>query len=310
MSETSIYYRHSGAFAPLSLVATMAVSIIVAVVAGVLYGIVVYYMPIIYINVILCIGMGVGLGYLVRWLAMKQHIRNVPVIMLTGLVAGLAAEYAAFVGWLMPVTDWTEVIIEPRDLSVTLHLAADQGVWGFSKGAPVSGVMLYLFWLAEGLVIVGAATKFAVADLRTTPYCENCGRWLTEQTLIGPFEPIADVQAMRGSLERGDFAVIGDVKSLTAPSADGRFAEFELRDCPTCDEMAVMTVRNVTITVDKEGKATRSDTPIVQCLLIDKPSCELIKQLTPQPEAATTEAAAPVETPAEGAEVTSEEKNE
>jgi hypothetical protein len=297
MADANLYYRHSGRFSPLALLPVMAVSILIAAAAGVAYGIIVYYMPLIYINALLCIGLGYSLGVLVRKMAMRQHIRNIQVIALTGLLAGLAAEYAAFVGWLLPVVGWSAVIYQPGELIDVLQVVADKGVWGYSSGSPITGIFLYLHWLAEGLVLIGAAASNSISGLKETPYCETCGQWLREASVVGPFQPIAEVKTLRDNLERGDFAALGDVKPMDPQSPASRFSQIELRDCPTCDAMAVMTVRNITVSVDGEGKATTTTEPVVSGLLIDRATSELVRQVMPQPGAVAVDAAPKAQDP-------------
>ena len=159
MSDATVYYRHSGRFAPLSLLSMMGIAVIVGVIGGFAYGAIVYYMPIIYINALICIGLGIGVGALVRRLAIHFHIRNLPVVALTGIVAGLAAEYASFVGWLAAIVKWQVFVVDPRELLSVLQIIGEEGVWSMSKSSdPVTGLMLYSIWAIEaGTIVIGAA---------------------------------------------------------------------------------------------------------------------------------------------------------
>ncbi len=290
MSDTALYYRHSGRFSPVSLLITAAVGVIGAMVLGFAYGVIVFYMPIVYINALLTVGLGAGLGVLVRTIAMSMSVRNVPVVLLVAIITGLVAEYAAFVGWVAAVAQWNVVIINPGTLMPVLEALAEQGVWSM-KGSTVKGAFLVGIWIIEGLVIIGTTLYFARDVLHRTPYCESCNRWLRDVSLVGPFKPVADGASLRTSLEQGDFAALGEVKPLDAEEPNDYFAEYELINCPSCDEMAVVTIRNVRLVVDGEGKLTRTVTPIVNQLKIDRTSSDLIKELGPGNEPAAAAAA-------------------
>ncbi len=289
MSDAALYYRHSGRFTPAAVLFTLLIGLAVAALGGALYGVIVYYMPIVYINVLLTIGLGVGLGMFVGKLAMARHVRNVPVVLFLGVLCGIVAEYAAFVGWVYVVTSRQVLALNPAELFLILEAIAETGVWSLKK-TTVNGGFLISIWGIEALVIIGGAVRLAYSEIARTPYCETCARWLKETTVIGPYRPVHDAAGLKASLEQGDFAVLGNIAPLKQDDPIDRFAEYELIDCPTCDEMAVVTIRNVTLTADKEGKITRKDANIIDRLLIDKASCDLIKELAPRPEETADEA--------------------
>jgi len=288
MADATLYYRHSGKFSPAAVLLTLTVGIIAAIVLGALYGIIVYYMPIVYVNVLLTFGVGIAVGATVRKVAMAQQIRNVPLVLLLALICGLVAEYAAFIGWVAAVTSWNVILFNPQKLWIVLDAIAEQGVWSLKKST-VKGPFLVGIWIVEAIVVVGGSIYMVWVEVANTPFCEKCAGWLTEKSLVGPFRTIANTDQLKADLEEGNFAALGDISPLKKDDPISRFAEYELTDCPTCAEMAVVTIRNVTLTADKEGKVTRKETNIIKRLLIDKASCDLIKELGPKPGEATEE---------------------
>lgn len=288
MSDTALYYRHSGRFTPAAVIFTLLIGLVVAIVSGALYGVIVYYMPIVYVNVLLTFGVGIGLGMIVGKMAMAQHIRNVPVVLFLALLCGIVAEYAAFVSWVYVVTSQQVLVLNPSELLLILEAIAETGVWSL-KNSTVKGGFLIGIWCIEALVIIGGTVQLAYSGIARTPYCEACARWLKETAIVGPFHPVKEADQLKSSLEQGDFAALGSIAPLGPEDPVNHFAEYELIDCPTCDEMAVVTVRNVTLTADKEGKITRKDVNIIDRLLIDKASCDLIKELGPKPGEVSSE---------------------
>lgn len=303
MSTTALYYRHSGQCSSASLFATLAAGCLAALILGPIYAIIVFYMPIVYVNVLLTFGIGVLMGYIIKKVAMARHVRSLAMIVLIAAISALVAIYAAFVGWLLPVTQWTYFAYLPGDMLGVLEQVVEQGVWSL-KGGTVKGTFLIIVWVCEALVILGATIYFAYEEIAKTPYCENCSQWLPLKTLVGPFEKIADPKALRADLEQGNFAALGNIKPLAADAGATEFADYELTDCPSCPDMAVVSIRNVTLVADKEGKITPKIQVLVDRLLIDHDSCELIKQLGP--DQAATEASAAHAQAAEAAEESAE----
>ena len=290
MSTQALYYRHSGQCTTPSLFSTLAIAVVAAVILGPIYGIIVYYMPLVYINALLTFGLGIVLGLIIKTTAMSKHIRSLPMVMLIALVAGLVAEYAAFVGWLLAVRQWSPLVVSPGQLFSDLEKVAEVGVWSF-KSTTVKGGFLIGIWGIEAIVVVGATIYFAYDEISKTPYCETCLQWLPNKTMVGPFEKVSDPVGLRASLEQGEFGVLGNIKPLAADAGAAEFTDYELTDCPTCPDMAVVSIRNVTLVADKNGNVTPKIQAIVDRMLIDHDSCELIKQLGPQAETVSETAA-------------------
>lgn len=285
MSTAALYYRHSGRCTAPALFATLAAGCLSALVLGPIYAIIVFYMPIVYVNVLLTIGLGALLGVIIRKVAMAQHIRSLAMILLIAAVTACVTIYASFVGWLLPVAGWSYFFFTPTDVLDVLDQVAEVGVWSL-KGDTVKGTFLIIIWIGEAVTILGGTMYFAYEEIAKTPYCEHCSQWLPVKTMVGPFEKVADAKALRADLEQGNFAALGAIKPLAPDAAATEFSDYELTDCPTCPDMAVVSIRNVLLVADKEGKITPKINVIVNRLLIDHDSCELIKQLGPQPEAA------------------------
>lgn len=285
MDTASLYYRPSGKLQPSAPVAILVGVGLVAAVLGFAYGLADFFVPFIYANILLCVGLGALTGVTIERLAIQTHVRNPGVAALFGVACGAAAIYAAWVGWLFALTDY-HLIWSPLDIAQLIPEIAEVGVWGLSSGSPVNGLPLYGIWLAEAGLILGFATVLPYTNLRKKAYCESCGEWLTDMTAVGPFEAVPDAKAFRTRLEQGEFAALGELKPID--DAAPNYSMLDLWRCPRCDQLHLLTIRCATVTTDKQGKQQRQEQVVVRHMLIDRESRDLILELKPQTPADET----------------------
>lgn len=182
MSTTDLYYKHSGKFNPVTwCFALISVGILGTLVGGV-YGVLIYYMPLIYINGLVCVGFGVGAGYVAGKTMELVQVRNTLICLISGIAVGILAEYGAFVGWVYivsydnyPPEQQLSIIqyMTPSILIEELKFLASEGVWGLFGDEPVTGMFLYTIWAFEGAIIIGGSTLIATGFLIDEPFCEK-----------------------------------------------------------------------------------------------------------------------------------------
>lgn len=285
MSDAAVYYRHSGKFGITALPAMMIVGAMVAVVLGLIYGIAVLYIPIIFLNVLLTVGLGFAVGWVVFSVAKLTHVRSPLLALTVGLIAGIVAEWAAFVGWIAALSEGDFIILDPVLLAVeVLPAIAEQGVWGLSESAPVTGMMLYAVWLIEAAIIILIAGLLPFRKLASLAYCEDCRAWVRDRNVLPAMELLPDAQTARKSLEQGDFSLFGQFKAV--PAEQPQYTEVALSRCGGCDALHLMTMDTVQITQDSKGNTNTNRAHIVENLLIDGESRELILQIAQTPLAA------------------------
>lgn len=294
LSHADSYYRHSGRFTIGGLVVTLIAGVATGLVLGVTYGIAVWLIPFVYANFLLTIALGMGIGWVVGRSVRTMRVRNVPLAVGVGVISGLVGLHAAWVGWLFALSGWQAIFYSPVAIAQLLPILGEDGVWGMSEGATVKGVFLYLIWLSEAVMIVGVSAAFAIRALRKTPYCETCGKWMLEPQQLPPLSPIVDPDAVRRDMERGDFGIL---EQMTPADEEAHAcAQLDLIDCDTCDNLHLLTMRNIALTLDKNGRVSnRNEQPIVRNLIIDRESSELISQIirskaAPSPDAPPTQA--------------------
>ena len=264
MSDDSLYYKHSGAFS-ISGAATMVVMGVVAgALLGALYGVISFYNPFIYFTFLGALAAGGATGWVVGYGARAGKVRNSVLMVLAGLLAGLVAEYLNLVGWVWAVFEGHPVVLSPLTLLSALQRVAEEGAWSLSSWTP-KGFWLYLFWIMEGLIIVGVAAFTAPTVLSDVPFCETCSAWVKDKKVFGPFQVPELPDTLKPKLESGDFSVL---EQLEKPkSTPQQWLMVELLYCPSCAERVFLAV-TVHAKVVEDKKEKEESSALVSNLII------------------------------------------
>ncbi len=260
----SNYYQPSGKFSPLGLATALGLSLIGVLIGSWVYGYAAAWIPIIYLNVLLVFAYGFGAGFLVSTGIRIGKIRNVMVALGLGLVAGLVAIYGGWVTWIYAMSSQELFIWHPQDLWTGIVLLGQEGVWTI-KGSKPTGWLLYSFWIAEALIVLGFSLTTSYNAVADSPYCEDCQQWVDQTDVVGVFEPLADPQKFKRGLEEGR---LESEQLLGKTSGEPRFAVLQLESCSHCEKCRLLTVMDRTLSYDKEGREQVSDEKWVQRLLI------------------------------------------
>lgn len=283
--RSSLYYRHSGR-APLgALILALALGIAVTVPAAILYAIAVLYIPIIYLNIVLGLGLGAVMGGVPAKLARIGRVRNNARAYAVVLIVALAGFYIAWVAWLWFTLQKSHIAAQPMKL--LMHPAAIwqlaqiinvHGTWtlGDHTGDPVGGITLWVVWIAEAAILIGSSLVFAKKALASDPFCENCAQWCGRPRRLG-VSPSRDVRELTTQLEAGNF---DSIKPLSATPPARQWLAFYHHTCPTCAQLNTLTVKTVHLVKNKKGRDTMNVKTVIDKLLLHPGEAE---QLMPPP---------------------------
>lgn len=275
-STTHLYYRHSGRIGVLGLVLMPTVSVATAALLGVLYGYGLYYIPSVYLSAVLCALFGGCVGIAVGWGGTAGKVRNAWVVAAYGFAAGVFAEYVGWVSWIHAVSGGYSSF-DPLVLWQTAEKIAETGAWSVFGWTP-TGWALYGVWALEAVVIIGMSTLSAAGQGLLLPFCEKCHCWAkSHEAKLARLGECADPSDLRLQLEQGNTSALRDLgKAMIAASA---YTELEVRTCPKCRQLNVLTVSAVTVTKDAKGQESRSARTLVDGLLLDATAVALVKGL-------------------------------
>jgi len=296
MSEgrTHAYYKHSGAFDFLSPVYMVGLGGAGAVVLGALYGVIIWYMPIIYVNIVLTLGLGLAVGWLAGKGGQFGKVRNREMLIVFGGLVGLLADYAGWVTWVLAITEWKFLVINPVDMLGAMKEIAKEGAWSIGGDLTPTGIVLYAIWAGEAVIITGMSGFIAWRSLRHTPFCEICRRWVKDKKELPARESVVAGRTIRAALEAGDLGPLQALKPV--PFKRKAWTEIELLRCPQCDEFHLLTVKSVRVTKDSKGKQSKNEEDIVRNLIVGRPAYEALKR-PPAPPPSAPAAEEPLKVP-------------
>lgn len=285
-------YRHSGSVPLGGFLSTFLIGTTAAAIGGIIYAYAIYYVPIIYLNLLLTVGFGIAMGALVGAMARRGCIRNTFVVAVLGLGAGIVGVYAAWVGTMLALglADGLRTA-DPMRIMTVMKFLYMVGYWEF-HGDTLKGVPLALVWLLEAGTIVFLATRSARAAIAQLPFCERCGQWTeTEQgvqhLLLRPEDEIA-----LDRITAGHVATLNDMERLGDEGGD--HVQLDLATCPSCSDSNFLTVKAVRLSVDRKGQVKAATQTLLMHGLIGENDVALVRdagRVRPElPAASTAEA--------------------
>lgn len=276
MNQPGKYYEHSGTVGVAGIIYMVLLGAVGAVVLGAIYGYAIYYIPLIYLNFIITIGFGWGVGFLVGKGGKAGKVRNSKALLLLGLVLGLFAEYTGWVSWIYAYTDQQTLVLSPLVILDFAGAISQGGIWSIFGWTP-TGVALYLFWLTEAAIIVGASALVAWAELSSTPFCEKCDKWIEEEEILSPLDPVGDQNELKSQLELGDYTLLKTLK-IKGPESDGNnYTKVTLLHCPECRQNCFLTVKSVMVTFDSDNEENTTEIDVVENLIITPDHHSMLK---------------------------------
>jgi hypothetical protein len=291
--SSSLYYAHSGKFSIQGVAMGLVAGLAAAVVLGFIYSYLILYIPFIYVNFLATAGFGALVGGVAAWGLRRGKVRNTPVALSVVAIVAIGALYAAWVVWMYGFLrrqetdlrlDLAVIALHPRLLFDLILAVSDEGAWQI-KGMTPTGPVLWVAWLIEASLIVGVPL-FVAADPLTEPFCESCERWAEEKQGIATVAD-ADAEELRSRLEAKDFAFLEGL-GAKKPNA-GSWVRLDLHSCPDCGMLNTLSVKRVTLKVDKKGKESQHVKKVMNRLLLDVPEAARLRRLNER----LTQSAAP-----------------
>lgn len=260
------YYRHSGKAPLLGLVLIGIAGFVAVPILGLIYGYLSFYIPIIYLNILLAVAYPFAVGLVISQVAKYGKVRNTVLIGLAGLFFGLLAEYTGWIAWIAALGKDPSLLVEfffPWDLLSIIPYLAETGVWSLNDSTP-TGIFLYVIWLAEAITVIGGTTYFALAFVRQYPFCEESDTWAEKRSTLGVFAPLKRSSELKASLAQRGIAAL-DV--LTPPAPGNAFTRLELIECADCNTFRVLNVKTVKISMNRGRRQTNESNFVSNILL-------------------------------------------
>jgi hypothetical protein len=277
------YYKPSNKMPPAGILALLVGGVAAALLLALVYIYAVWYIPFVYINFLLCLGFGLGLGAVLAVLVRLGKLRSPGAVGVLALLIGLVAVYLEWGVYLTLIFNtestgagadadtstsfslslFIDIMTHPGAMWLAMQKINETGTWSLKSSTP-SGVFLGVIWVIEAIIILGGTYLMAKAQA-TEPFSETSNEWATEETLPHPLTFAQDAATTRTALETGQFHHLAP---HTSAETEAPFARLKLHSAPNDHNCRYLTLENVTTTLDKKGKATQSTTTVVQHLAI------------------------------------------
>ncbi|SDX79728.1 hypothetical protein [Hymenobacter psychrophilus] len=283
---SALYYQPSGRFTVGGIILLLLGGLLAAVPLALAYIYGVWYIPFIYLNFFFTLIFAGLLGWVLQKLVRAGRIRNPT---LAGLLGALVGIWAWYVQWCVYITllagsgevekfgssfsvahtafefeAFLYYLTNPGEVLSILPALAENGTWSISK-LVVSGVLLYLVWLAEFVIIV-VINWFMPRSEARHPYSEMAGQWAEKVTLPRQAAHFADPTATRTALETADWNHLQlRPAELSDTASHGRLHFYR---APADLDCCYLSLENVAFELDKDGKSTEKTTDVLEYLRV------------------------------------------
>jgi len=271
------FYKHSGKFGIHGPLLAVLAAVVLGYPLGILYAYLVKWIPFIYLNFFITLGYGLAFGFLTVPLLRFAKVRNGIIAVLTGLAVGLCAAYLSWNGFLHAVAKDPPALITPAQVSRMMKYLYENGSWGigFSSSTPVTGILLALVWLAEAGIIIGASALLAFGTVASTPFSERDECWLDEEKKIDKLDAFVLPEQI-AAFKAGNIAPLEQARPRVP--ASGSFARLTIRHSHKCEEFCTLSIENVAVTPDKDGKLQEKREHLMTNLLVPKAMFDYLAQ--------------------------------
>jgi len=273
------FYRHSGKAPILGLILIGLAGFIAVPILGLIYGVLIRVIPFIYINVFLVIGYAYAVGYVLSRAAKYGKVRNMYLLGLAAFFFGVLADYIGWVAWLAVLVGDPFFLVEfffPADILYFITVVAEEGAWTLSGSTPTGG-FLYILWFIEACAVIGGSVYVTLNLLSKIPFCEESNAWAEKRTQIGAFTPLANPSQFKQAVTQGNFSAFNELK--LSPENERHFTTLEVYECEHCRNFHVLNVNDVTITINRKGKADFKTKNVLSNLILSPFQLASLKKL-------------------------------
>ncbi len=276
--QTPVFYTESGEFDRAKYLIGLLVVITAGLLLGYLYTVINIFIPIVYLNVVTVFGFGLAMGLATRLVGRFLKNRNRRSRLALGLVAGIAANYFQWIGYVDYVLigeipsfglyvanlDW---IFRPAEFFGVIGEINRVGTWEVF-GIEFKGFMLTVIWIFE-LAIIGYLPVASILNIDVFPYSETQHQWYKKFTLNDDFTAVSSASAIQDSLLTDPVQAIRDLGN----GQGWRHSKVHLFFLEEESDQYLSIER---IFIEEQGRGKKQRTPIVTNMRIPKEAAHQI----------------------------------
>jgi hypothetical protein len=279
-----LYYKPSGKAPVKGIFISLVTSFLITVILSIIYIALQWFIPFIYLNFFIAVGLGFGIGGGVFIAIGAGKIRNTKYEFMLAVLCGILAWYcqwSLFVSlmsesestmgggmWVRSsfnLTGFWYIFTHPQLLFQAMLSLNDAGTFSL-KHNTVSGTFLWVVWVIEALIILGLPVLFALSGRATTPFSEHNDQWMEERDIEGKLKTVTDPEQIIRNLNTGNAISLKDYPQ--AEDSSNEYSTLHIYECPG-DPVSYISVINISHTPDKKGELKKKSETVIEYLRVD-----------------------------------------
>ena len=276
-------YRPSGLASPMRLAAAIGLATAGAAIIGVVYTLLVFYIPFLKLRGLATFGAGFAIGGLVLWLIHLAHARSRLIGLGLALWSALVAYYVSWSVWPALAIDDPELgagevtwffLTTPDMIVAFARSLLEEGFW-LQRDDPVKGSFLAVIWIIEAAILFGTPLVLAFTQHGERPFCGACRSWCGNIAPAASLDANAPLDEVRRELLAGNLDVLRTLGPADF-SASQRL-RLERIGCRKCGESEFFTLWLVEF-VEKNGAVQEHKQPVVRHLRLTPEQAQWIDE--------------------------------
>lgn len=269
MSFTISHYQSSQKFNSVLTLVFFLVGIIAAIILGIIYSVISYYSPIILLNIVLVVGLGLALVVITTQFAKLAKVRNTLVKFVMGFFFCLFAYYSSVCAFEISLLsgnplDYVELFLSPFAVCdiMFIFILPNREI-AITKGSTtsnISGFVLVILYFIEFLLFFCPSIVALKID---DYYCEDCQVWYQKYRFFS-----SSTQNLESNITNNVTGSYADVLSqLTFFSTKKGFASqvdqsadsldilvYHYCQCPKCQQKSILSIHKNLLEKGKKGQ--------------------------------------------------------
>ncbi len=283
------------AYTPAAVATAAAVTVACAFALSLIYGPAEHYSPLVYLNVLLAVLLGMAVGHCGKVMLRRLRIDGLSAATAVGALGGLAAIWCSWLAYIWVLSGYDfgafAAYANPAELWDAIRFIAENPVWSIgrrSASSTMPALLYYAVWLAEAGIVCGSAVKTCREFVEKNKRCPRCGDWLVptgdEAYFAAPEDASLPAVALQG---QGSLDFLLNLTRLSKGMEAGEWLTASRHACGRCEGLpAHVTLTRSTVAHDKKGKPEVT-TDVVAAMVATAPALEAA--LFPRTEGAQAE---------------------
>lgn len=265
----------------------------------ILYSLLIWYIPIIYFNLLLTLGLGFGVSILLNIVLRKGKVRNTKIAKTLAFIVAIFTIYFVWTTYLtllfntgetfstgdsssrkggisltetfFSIQDFVKISITPKVVPSAMSKLYETGTWGI-RAFTVKGVILAIVWIIEAsiifIIVIIAGTKQSM-----DPFSERTNEWFDEKVVDHKFKLPFDIEERLESFKNGNYDFLESLEIIDGTQSDYLSLTKYSHDK---EDTAYLNFSKNNVTIDENEKISTETKEMEKYLFVSKQYLENI----------------------------------